>query len=238
MSIAVIGGTGDEGFALALRLGRAGEEVVIGSRAEERGKAAAEEASELLGRDGPRVRGASNQDAARTSDVVFVTVPYAGQAEIYRSIKESIRPESIVCDTTTPLATAVGGRPWQILTPWAGSAAEQAKALLPAGIRLVSGFHTISSDALRDLLTEMHGDVLLCGNDADAKARVGSLVERIPGLRWVDVGPLSMARIIEPLTALMISVNRTYHAHGAGVSVTGRDSWGMPPGKAPREPGG
>ena len=238
MSIAVIGGTGDEGFALALRLGAAGEEVVIGSRSEERGKAAAVEASELLGREDLRIRGASNQDAALISDVVFVTVPYAGQAEIYRSLKDLIRPESIVCDTTTPLATAVGGRPWQVLTPWAGSAAEQAKALLPAGTRLVSGFHTISSDALRDLERGMDGDVLLCGNDPDAKVRVGSLVEKIPGLRWVDTGPLSMARIIEPLTALMIGVNRTYRVHGAGVRLTGRDSWGMPPGKAPGGPGG
>src|SRR5438046_9698769 len=123
MSIAVIGGTGDEGFGLTLRLAKAGEDVVIGSRAAERGQAAADKAAEILGLgsgSGTRgsVAGTSNEDAAAACDIVFVTVPYAGQAEIYRSIHDAVRPEALVCDTTTPLATAVGGRPWQVLTPW------------------------------------------------------------------------------------------------------------------------
>jgi NADPH-dependent F420 reductase len=233
--IAIIGGTGDEGFGLALRLAHAGEDVVIGSRSEERGKAAAEKAAGLLGTQGKgSLDGASNEDATAASDVVFVTVPYAGQAEIYRSIANSVREGAIVCDTTTPLATAVGGRPWQVITPWAGSAAEQAKAILPSGVRMVSGFHTIGAEPLQDLAHDMEGDVLLCGTDPEARARIGSLVEAIPNLRWVDVGPISMARIIERLTAVMVQINRSYGLYGAGVAITGRETWGAPPPKAPK----
>ena len=166
--------------------------------------------------------------------VVFVTVPYAGQAEIYRSIAGSVGPEAIVCDTTTPLATAVGGRAWQVVTPWAGSAAEQARDLLPKGIRLVSGFHTVGAEPLQDVDHPMNGDVLLCGGDAEAKALIGSLVEKIPNLRWADAGPLSMARVVERLTAVLVQVNRNYATHGAGIALTGRESWGRPPPKAPK----
>ena len=234
MPIAVIGGTGDEGFGLALRLARAGEEVLIGSRSEERGREAAAKASGVLRTGtgpGATVDGTSNDRAAAACDVLFVTVPYAGQAEIYRSIASEVRPNAIVCDATSPLATAVGGRPWQVLTPWAGSAAEQAKALLPSSVRLVSGFHTVSAEPLQDLDHPMEGDVLLCGADAEAKATIGGLVEKIPDLRWVDAGILSMARIIERLTAVMVSVNRAYGLHSTGISLTGRDGWGAPPPK-------
>jgi len=234
VSIAIIGGTGDEGFGLALRLARAGQDVVIGSRAEERGHAAAQKAADILGLGsgaGTRggIEGTSNEKAASSSDVVFVTVPYAGQAEIYRSIKEALKPEAVVCDTTTPLATAVGRPAWQVLTPWEGSAAEQAKGILPKGVRLVSGFHTVSGHALQELEQSMEGDVLLCGADAEAKAVIGALVEKIPNLRWVDAGPLSMARVVERLTAALVSVNRAYRITSAGISLTGRRDWGPPP---------
>jgi NADPH-dependent F420 reductase len=236
VSVAIIGGTGDEGFGLALRLARAGEDVVIGSRAEERGQAAAEKAADILGLGsgaGTRggIEGTSNEKAAAACDVVFVTVPYAGQAEIYRSLKDALRPEAIVCDTTTPLATAVGRPPWHLVTPWEGSAAEQAKAILPKGVRLVSGFHTVSGHALQDIDRPLEGDVMLCGGNAGGKASIGALVERIPNLRWVDAGPLSMARILERMTAVLVSVNRTYGLTEAGISVTGRDAWGRPPAK-------
>lgn len=234
MSVAIIGGTGDEGFGLALRLARAGEQVVIGSRSEERGQAAAEKAAELLGLgsgSGTRgsISGTSNEQAAAGSEVVFVTVPYAGQADIYRSIRDALRPDAVVCDTTTPLATAVGRPAWQVVTPWEGSAAEQAKAILPKTARLVSGFHTVSAEPLQDVQRPVEGDVLLCGADEEAKAVIGALVEKIPNLRWIDAGPLSMARILERLTAVMVSVNRSYRIKEAGISLTGRESWGAPP---------
>jgi NADPH-dependent F420 reductase len=227
MGIAIVGGTGDEGFGLALRLGKAGEDVVIGSRAAEKGEAAAAKAMEILGA-GATVAGAANQEAVAGADVVFVTVPFGGQADTYRSIKDAFRPDAVVCDCTSPLATAVGGRAWQVITPWQGSAAEQAKALLPDTVRLVSAFQTVSGEALQDLEHPLEQDVLVCGADAEAKATIGALIERIPNLGWVDAGALSMARVIEPMTAVMVSVNRNYKVRTAGIAVTGRETWGRP----------
>jgi NADPH-dependent F420 reductase len=226
MDVAVIGGTGEEGFGLALRLGRAGHRVVIGSRDAERGAAAASQARELLG-DDARIEGTTNEEAAGLQ-MVAVTVPFAGQAEIYRSIKGSVRAGSIVIDATSPLATAVGGRAWQVVRPWHGSAAEQAAAIVGRDVRVVGAFHTISGHALRDLDRPLESDVLVCGDDAEAKHLVGGLIEGMPDLRWVDGGGLSMARIVEPLTALMVSVNRTYKLKHTGVALTGRDHWGAP----------
>jgi 8-hydroxy-5-deazaflavin:NADPH oxidoreductase len=227
VQIAVIGGTGDEGFGLALRLARAGHQVVIGSRSEERGAEAAERARHVLAEDTP-VDGTSNERAAAGAELVFVTVPYAGQADIYRSIKDHVPEGGVLVDTTTPLATAVGGRAWQVIRPWHGSAAEQAKALLRPGVRLVAGFHTVAAEPLQDMERPVEGDVLLCGDDADAKLEVGRVVEQIPDLRWIDAGPLAMARVVEPLTALLVSVNRNYKVRETGIKLVGRSEWGPP----------
>jgi NADPH-dependent F420 reductase len=227
MDISIIGGTGEEGFGLTLRLAKAGNHVTIGSRSQEKGEGAAEKARELVG-EGAEVDGTTNEAAAAASPVVFVTVPFAGQAEIYRSIKGAVADGTIVVDCTSPLATAVGGRAWHVVRPWHGSAAEQAKAILPAGVRMVAAFHTISGEALNDLDTLMDSDVLVCGTDKEAKTVVGGLIDQIPKLRWVDAGDLTQARIAETLTALLISINRAYEVHDSGFRITGRDAWGVP----------
>ena len=228
MDVAVVGGTGAEGFGLALRLAKAGHRVVIGSRDAGRGADAGAKASDAAG---SAVEGTDNAAAAASAGedgVVAVTVPYAGQAEIYRSIKDAVPPGAVVIDATSPLATAVGGRPWQVLRPWHGSAAEQAQAILGAGPRVVAGLHTIAAEALQALDHDLDSDVLVCGDDAEAKGRVGSLLEDIPGLRWVDCGRLEMARVAEPLTALLISINRTYRIKDSGFRIVGREAWGAP----------
>jgi len=227
MDLAVIGGTGAEGFGLALRMGAAGHHVTIGSRDAARGAEAGVRAVELLGPDAT-VQGTGNAEAAAGADVVLVTVPFAGQAEIYGSIKDAVRPGAVVMDATSPLATAVGGRPWHVLRAWEGSAAEQARAILGDGPRVVAGFHTIAAKELKALDRPIESDVLICGDDADAKAVVGGLIEQIPGLRWVDCGDLSMARITETLTALLIGVNRRYKVPDSGFRIVGRESWGRP----------
>ncbi len=227
MNVAIIGGTGEEGFGLALRLGGAGHRVIIGSRSAEKGAGKAAEAVETL-RGDARIEGTTNEEAAAAGETVFVTVPYEGQADIYRAIKPSIAPGKVVIDATSPLATAVGGRAWQVVRPWHGSAAEQAKALLDKGVRLVSAFHTIAAEALRDLEHPIESDVLVCGPDPEAKALAGSLIDDIPNLRWVDCGDLSAARIAETLTALLISINRQYKVKDAGFRIVGRESWGSP----------
>lgn len=218
MDVAIVGGTGAEGRGIALRLASAGHRVVIGSRDAARAAESAASVGATVGR-GDAATGLANDAAAAAADVVFLTVPFVAQAEICRAI---------VCDATSPLATAIGGKPWETLRPWHGSAAEQAAALLGERVRVVAAFHTIAAGALAALDTPIDSDVLVCGDDADAKAVVGGLIDAIAGLRWVDCGTLAQARIAEQLTALLISVNRAYRVHGAGFRVTGRDAWGRP----------
>jgi 8-hydroxy-5-deazaflavin:NADPH oxidoreductase len=220
MDIAVVGGTGAEGFGLALRLGAAGHHVTIGSRSREKGEQAAADARERLGGNAG-LDGAPNEEAVRGAEVVAVTVPFAGQADIYRALKPHVAAGQILLDATSPLATAVGGRAWQVVHPWHGSAAEQAKAILPGGVHVVA-------EALQQLDEPIDSDVLIAGSDAGAKATVGGLVADIPNLRWVDCGELSQARIVETLTALLISINRTYKVKGSGFRIQGHDTWGVP----------
>ena len=229
MDIAIVGGTGAEGFGLAQRLAKAGHHVTIGSRLAEKAAASVEEAKSSLGPDAS-VDGDVNAASVVGKAVVFVTVPFAGQAMVYEAFKDALAPGTVVCDCTSPLMTAVGGRASHALRPWHGSAAEFAKSLLPKGTRLVAAFHTVAADVLRDLDAEVDSDAPALGDDADAKAVVGALIADIPGMRWVDCGGLQMARIAEGLTPLLISINARYKVRESGFRVTGRDVWGDPRG--------
>lgn len=222
--IAVVGGTGDEGFGLTLRWALAGLEVVIGSRDGGR----AEDAASRLKEQAPEahVSGASNADAVAGSDLVVVTVPYAGQAAIYQSIAPHVREGAVVVDCTVPVAAAVGAKVTHTLGVWEGSAAQQAAALMERGT-MCAAFHSLPAALLNDPTVEMEGDVLVCGAKKSARERVRGLVEAIPRLRYVDAGPLENARIIEPITALLIGINRRYKIHSAGIKITGLP--GSPP---------
>jgi NADPH-dependent F420 reductase len=216
--VAVIGGTGDEGFGLAFRWARAGIEVVLGSRDRGRAEAAADRLKDLVPE--ASVSGAENTAAVASSELVMVTVPFGGQAAIYRSIAESIRPDSVVVDGTVPVAAAVGARVTHTLGVWEGSAAQQAAALLPKGTRTCAAFHSLAAAGLNDPDYEMEGDVLVCGPKS-AKPVVQELVEAIPGLRFVDAGPLENARLVEPITALLIGINHRYDTDRSGIRITG-----------------
>jgi 8-hydroxy-5-deazaflavin:NADPH oxidoreductase len=217
--VAVVGATGDLGFGLALRWAKAGIEIVIGSRAAERAESAAARLKERV--PDARVSGLVNETAASSSDVVVVTVPFAGQAEIYKSIADHIREGAVVVDCTVPLATAVGGRAVQTLGVWHGSAAQQAESLLAKGKGvLCSAFHTLAAGELENLDVPVEGDVLVCGSKRDAKQRVAELVDAIPNLRFVDAGRLENAKLIEPLTALLVGINIRYKTR-AGIRITG-----------------
>jgi 8-hydroxy-5-deazaflavin:NADPH oxidoreductase len=229
MDLAIVGGTGAEGFGLALRLAKAGHRVTIGSRAAEKAAASVEEAKGILGADAT-IDGAVNAESVVGRSVVFVTVPFEGQALIYDAIKDSIGSETVICDCTSPLMSAVGGRASHVLRPWHGSAAEFAKTLLPRGTRLVAAFHTIAADALRDLAEPVDSDAFVMGDDADAKALVGSVIADIPGVRWVDCGGIQMARIAEGMTPLLISINSRYKIRDSGFRITGHAAWGDPRG--------
>lgn len=215
--VAVIGATGEEGFGLACRWARAGIEVVIGSRAKDRADDAAARLQEEV--PGAQVSGLENHDAAAAAGVVVVTVPFSGQAAIYKSIAEHVSDDAVVVDCTVPVAAAVGARPTHTLGVWEGSAAQQAAALLKSGT-LGAAFHSLAAAALNDLERPLEGDVLVCG-PSTAKNVVRTLVEAIPDLRFVDAGPLENARIVEPITALLIGVNRRYQTDRAGIRITG-----------------
>jgi NADPH-dependent F420 reductase len=227
MDVAIVGGTGKEGFGLALRLATAGHQVTIGSRDAGKAAASVEEAKALLSTDIP-MDGAENAEAVQGIPVVIVTVPFAGQAATYAAIAGTLEPGAVVVDATSPLQSAIGGKAWHVLRPWEGSAAEVAASLVSDGVRIVGAFHTVAAASLRALDRAMDEDVLVCGDDPDAKRLVGQLIDSIAGMRWVDCGPLSNARITEQLTPLLITINRRYRVKDSGFRIVGRDGWGDP----------
>lgn len=216
--VPIIGATGALGFGLALRLAKAGVPVAIGSR---RPEAAAEAAGRLRERvPDAQVEGLHNPEAARRGPIVVLSVPFRAQSENLTNLRDTLEPEQVLVDATVPTAAAVSGRATRLLGVPQGSAAEQAQEMVPAGVTVVSALHTVSATQLADLEHELDEDVLLTGDSADAKRRVAELIGRIPGLRPVDCGPLEVARLVEGLTPLLISVNKRHRAH-AGVRLTG-----------------
>lgn len=221
--IAIIGGTGDQGKGLALRWGRAGFEVIIGSRDAERAKIAAAALRATLAEfssSGVSVEGMANADAAANAPIIALTVPFAAHISTLKEIHDKIQPGSLLIDVTVPLEPAVGGKPTRVLGVWAGSAAEQCRELAPNGARVVSAFQNVGAEALADLAHEVECDIIVCGDDKDAKQRARPLVEAIPGCRYVDGGPLANSRTVEAITALLIGFNIRYKSH-TGIRITG-----------------
>lgn len=216
--IPIIGGTGALGHGLALRWARAGREVAIGSRDAGRGAEAARRVAEAV--PDARVEGMENAGAARRGPVVFFCVPFRAQSENLNNLREALEPGQILVDCTVPLAAAVSGKATRSLGVWQGSAAQQAQEMVPEGVTVVSALHTIGASPLADLDRELVEDVLVCGDRKADKGRVAELVELIAGLRAVDAGPLEMARVVEQLTPMLISINSRYRTH-AGVRITG-----------------
>ena len=216
--VAIIGGTGDLGFALALRWAKAGLHVSIGSRDEDKAKAAAGRLKETL--PDADVVGLENPAAAASSDTIVVAVPFSGFVPIYKAIAPSLREGAVVIDATVPIEASVGGKATHVFGVWEGSAAQLGQAFIPKNVQMCAAFHSLSATAVAELQTPLDGDVLVCGRK-DAKPVVKELVELIPDLRYVDAGPLENARIIEPLTALLIGINHRYGTDRAGIAITG-----------------
>jgi NADPH-dependent F420 reductase len=223
-TVAVIGGTGALGFGLALRWAIAGVPVVIGSRSSERATDAAAKLNERASRHGKaavEAAGLTNDEAAGRAQTVVLAVPFRNQSENLNNLGYSLLPGSVLVDATVPLAAAIGGRATRTVGVWQGSAAQQAQEMAPRGVAVVSAFHTVSANLLADPGREIDEDVLIASDDRKAKDRVAELIRRIPGLRPVDCGELEIARIIEPLTALLISVNKRYKIKHSGIRLTG-----------------
>jgi NADPH-dependent F420 reductase len=212
-TVAIVGGTGAEGSGLAARFAKAGIDVRIGSRN-------VEKARETAGRIGGQSSGHTNPDAVTGAHIVIVTVPLAAQVETLKSIRGSIAPGAIVIDATVPLEIAIGGRLSRTLTLWDGSAAQQAARLLP-GVPVVAAFHALSAESLAGLDHPLDCDALICGDSAEAKAKVVQLAELIPGVRAIDAGPLDNARLLESAAVLLIALNLRHKVKESGMRITG-----------------
>jgi NADPH-dependent F420 reductase len=207
--VGVLGGTGEQGRGLAVRLAAAGQRVVIGSRSAERAATAAEEV-------GRGVTGADNAGCAAASDVLVVAVPYDGHRDLLVSLAPLLDGK-VVVDCVNPLGFDKQGA--FALEVEEGSAAQQAAAVLP-GARVVGAFHHVSAVLLLDETVEtLDTDVLVVGDDREATDVAQALASRIPGMRGIYAGRLRNARQVEAMTANLISMNRRYKAH-AGLRVT------------------
>jgi NADPH-dependent F420 reductase len=217
-AIAVIGGTGPAGMGFASRWVRAGETVIIGSRNATRAQQAAEKIKEMAG-PSAQVSGTENSAACAATDLLVLTVPFEGQAELLKHLKAAIRPGSILIDATVPLASGIGGRATRTLGVWQGSAAQQTAELAPKGVSVVAAFHNISADiATGD--GNVDCDVIVCSDDPNATQIACGLAVKIPGVRAIDGGKLENARIVEQITALLIGLNIRHKGH-SGIRITG-----------------
>ena len=214
MKIAILGGTGREGTGLALRWASSGEEVIIGSRDERRAAEAADHLNQTLGK--AAIRGASNRRAAEEADVVVLTVPYAAHLGTLKEVKGALRGKLLI-DTTVSLDPDAPGR----LSPaHHRSALEQAQEFLGPGAKVVAAFQNISYRLLKDPKRAIDSDVLVCGDDTDARQLAITLVEKA-GLRAVDAGGAHHARAVEGLTPLLLDLNRRYKMKESGIRITG-----------------
>jgi NADPH-dependent F420 reductase len=216
-TIPILGGTGALGAGLAFRWARAGVPVVLGSRSAERAEEAAAAIREAV--PGASVTGMVNEEAAGQGPIAFLTVPFRAQSENLNNLRGALKPGQILVDCTVPLAAAISGKATRSLGVWQGSAAQQAQEMVPEGVTVVSALHTVGAPSLKNPDEVLDEDVLICGDKKADKARVARLIEKIEGLRAINAGTLEMARIVEQLTPLLISVNTRYKTH-AGIKLT------------------
>jgi NADPH-dependent F420 reductase len=212
-TIAIIGGTGDLGSGLAARWSKAGYPIVLGSRAKEKAQAAAQEMN--AANDAAAISGDDNIGAALAADIIVVAVPYSNHEAILNEIR-SAADGKIVVDTVVPLLPP---KVSVVQLPDEGSAAVAAQHLLGETVRVVSAFHNVGAAKLRGG-GPIDCDVLVCGNDKEARDRVIVLADAA-GTRGVDGGVLANSAAAEAMTSILIGINRRYKIDGAGIRITG-----------------
>ena len=216
MIISILGGTGDQGPGMALRWARAGVDVIIGSRQQEKAEQVAAELNQELGEN--LIRGLANPEAAAASEVVALTVPFSAHNATLESVKQHLAGK-ILIDVCVPLDP---DNPRKMQPPAAGSATEEAQAMLGDSTRVVAAFQNVSAHELRHIDHAIDCDVLVCGNDREARQTVMQLVEQM-GLHAVDAGLAYQARVVEGITALLIGLNIRHKVKGSGVRISGLD---------------
>jgi NADPH-dependent F420 reductase len=223
VTIAILGGTGQEGAGLALRFGKAGHRVILGSRDAARAATAARAMNGVLGREA--IAGETNRVAAAAAEIVVLTVPYAAQRATVEEVCEALRGKILV-DATAPLRPPKVAR---VQLPPEGSAVAAIQTLLGTEVRVVSAFQNVSAQHLRDLDHPVDCDVLVCGDDPAARETVIALAADI-GLAAYHAGPIANSAAAEALTSVLIAINMRYKSPGAGIRITGV------PGAPPKRP--
>jgi 8-hydroxy-5-deazaflavin:NADPH oxidoreductase len=210
LSVAIVGGTGNLGSALALRLGAPGVKIIIGSRD-------ADKARNVVANLQPKLRagemiGMTNQEAVKDANFIVIAVPYEGQAQMVQDLKGQVAGK-IIIDTVVPLNKV---KPF---VPPAGSALQEAQQILGNEAPVIGALHNISAVDLGDVDAPL-GDVLVCGDNAEAKQKVMDIISRI-GATAYDGGPASNAYVIEGLTGVIIALNRKYKSKHGSIKITG-----------------
>lgn len=221
-SIAILGGTGALGTGLARRWTQAGHRVIIGSRSEEKAREALEDLHKVMGERGADASGVlamENLAAAGAADIVVLTVPFAHQKSTLEHVKPALEGK-ILIDVTVPLMPPKVGT---VQLPAEGSAGQAAQAICGEGVKVVSAFQNVAAHHLQEG-QGIECDVLVCGNDKDARAEVIALIEDC-GMRGFHAGPIANAAAAEALTSVIININRAFKCH-AGIRITGTDSHG------------
>ena len=217
--IAVIGGTGPQGKGLGYRFARHGHSVVLGSRAAEKALAAAGEVNARLSDEGvgTPLTGAANAHACEDADVVLLAVPYDGHDELVATLPLAGRT---VVSCVNPLAFDKRGPYGRVIDGGEGSAAESAQRIAPDAT-VVGAFHHVSAVTLWSEVEYLdHEDVLVCGDSAEGKAVAIDLARCVTGRDGIDAGKLRLARQLEPLTAVLISINKAYKTQ-SGIRISG-----------------
>ena len=220
-TIAVLGGTGNEGPGLARLWARSGQyEVIIGSRQAEKAERVAGELNEQLGQ--PLIQGLVNEAAAQAADICILTVPYSAHEPTLTGLRAALQGK-ILIDVTVPLKPP---KVSQVNVPPGGSAGQEAQAILGEEVRVVSAFQNISATHLAEGHEHIDCDVLVCGDDKAAKQEAIALAEAA-GMRGIDAGPLKNAVVVEGLTSLLIGINIRHKVKGAGsrLRVYRRGEW-------------
>jgi len=216
-TVSILGGTGQQGRGLAQRFAHAGVQVVVGSR--DAARAQETVAAWTISASATPVRVADNASAVAAADVTILAVPFATVDLLLQDMHPHFRSGSLAIDVTVPVAFTAGRM--AMLEVAEGSASEHIRALLPAAVRLACAFKTVPAHLLGAGIEPLDCDEFVCGDSDTARSEASALVELLPGLRAVDVGPLSRARSIEHLTALAIAINRRHKIHDARFRVIG-----------------
>jgi hypothetical protein len=214
ITIAILGGTGQQGRGLAQRFARAGARVVVGSRDPDRARAA------IAGwGSAGSIEAAAHGSAVEASEVAVLAVPFSSVDPLLDELRPLFKPGMVVIDVTVPV-TFSGGK-MAMVEVAEGSASEHVRALLPEGVQLAGTLKTIPAHLLGDGEAPLDCDEFVCGDSDESRRRAIALLELLPGLRPVDVGALSRARSIEHLTALAIAINRRHKIHDARFRIVG-----------------